>query len=70
MERSEEATIGGGGGEWELIKVLYEENLTYILKSIRHPFLLTRPKPHIYRKAIGTRNQVRSHENTMEDNNR
>jgi hypothetical protein len=31
--------IGGGdhrrgGGEWELIKVLYEENLTYILKSI------------------------------------
>jgi hypothetical protein len=34
--------------------------LTYISKSTRRPFLLTRLKSHSYRKAIGPRNRVRT----------
>jgi hypothetical protein len=44
-----------GGGEWEPIKIP-QGNLTYVLKSIRHPSLLTRSRPHSYSKSIGPRN--------------
>jgi hypothetical protein len=52
------------GGEWEPIKIPYR-NLTYILKSTRHPSLLTRPRPHCYSKAIDLRNQVRNRNRTL-----
>jgi hypothetical protein len=42
------------------------ENLTYILKSIQRPSLLTRLRSHSYSKAIGPRNRAR---NTMETRN-
>jgi hypothetical protein len=57
-----------GGGEWEPIKI-HRRNSPYILKSTRHPSLLTRPRPHSYKKAIGHRNRVRNYENTAKDDN-
>jgi hypothetical protein len=57
-----------GGGEWEPIKIP-RTNLAYIPKMTRHPSLLTRLRPHSYRKAVGPQNQVRNHGNTAEDNN-
>jgi hypothetical protein len=40
------------GGEWEPIKIP-RVHLAYISKLTRHPYLLTRPRPYSYRKAIG-----------------
>jgi hypothetical protein len=57
------------GVEWESIKIP-RRNSGYILKSTQHPSLLTRVRPHNYRKAIGPQNRIRNHENTAEDNNR
>jgi hypothetical protein len=48
----------GGGGEWEPIKILYE-NLTYVPNSTRRASLLARPRPHSYRKAIDHQNRIR-----------
>jgi hypothetical protein len=48
------------GVEWKPIKIPHR-NLTYIPKSIRHPSLLTRLRPHIYSKSIGLQNWVRNH---------
>jgi hypothetical protein len=48
------------GGEWELIKIP-RRNLAYIPKSTRHPFLLTRQRPHSYSEAIDLENRVRNH---------
>jgi hypothetical protein len=50
-------------------KILYEENVAYILKMTRHPSLLTRPRLHSYRKAASPRKLVRNHRNIEEDNN-
>jgi hypothetical protein len=66
FEGPKEATRGGV--EWEPIKIPYW-NLTYIPKSIRHPSLLTQPKPHSHRKSIGPQNRVRNHRNIAEDDN-
>jgi hypothetical protein len=46
------------GVEWKPIKIP-RSNSIYIPKSIRHPSLLTRLRPHSYSKAIDPRNQVR-----------
>jgi hypothetical protein len=67
-EGPEKATRGGGG-EWESIKIP-RWNSAYVPKSTRRPSLLTRPRPHRYRKAINPQNQVRNHKNTVKDNNR
>jgi hypothetical protein len=56
-------------GEWEPIKILLE-NLAYIPKSTRRPSLLTRSRPHNYRKAINPQNRVSKTGNTAEDNDR
>jgi hypothetical protein len=59
----EQTFEGGGlekatrGGEWEPIKK-FLNNLSYILKLIRRPSLLTRPRPHSYSKVIGLQNRV------------
>jgi hypothetical protein len=47
-------------GEWEPIKI-HLRNFTSILKSIRHPSLLTLLSPHSYETAIGPQNQFRNH---------
>jgi hypothetical protein len=49
---------GGGGGEWELIKTLYE-NSAYVPNLTQCSSLLTQLRPHSYRQAIGPQNQVR-----------
>jgi hypothetical protein len=43
-----EKSTGGGGGEWEPIKI-HRGNLTYIPKLTRHPSLLPRSRPPSYR---------------------
>jgi hypothetical protein len=48
------------GVEWEPFKIP-QGNSDYIPKSTRHPFLLTRPRSHRYKKAIDPRNWVRNH---------
>jgi hypothetical protein len=48
------------GGEWEPIKIPHG-NSAYIPKSTRRPCLLSRPRLHSYRKAIGLRNRIRDH---------
>jgi hypothetical protein len=68
FEGPEKVTRGGGGGEWEPIKIP-QVNLSYIPKSIRCPSLLTRSRSHSYRKAIGPQNRVRKPRNIAEDNN-
>jgi hypothetical protein len=50
--------LGGGGVEWEPIKI-HHENSAYVLNLSQHASLLTRSRPHSYRQAIGPRNQVR-----------
>jgi hypothetical protein len=52
------------GGEWESIKIPYR-NFAYIPKSTQHPSLLTRPRPHIYNKAIGLQNGVSDRNGNM-----
>jgi hypothetical protein len=52
------------GGEWESIKIP-RGNSTYILKLTRHPSLLTRPRLHSYRKAIGPQNRVKNYNGNM-----
>jgi hypothetical protein len=46
------------GGECEPIKILLK-NLTYVPSQTQHTSLLTRSRPHSYRKAIVPRNQAR-----------
>jgi hypothetical protein len=58
IEVPEKATRGGGG-EWEPIKIP-RGNLVYIPNRTRRPSLLTQPRPHSYRKAIGPQNWVRN----------
>jgi hypothetical protein len=65
FEGPEKATRGGGG-EWEPIKIP-RGNSTYIPKSIRCRSLLTRPKPHNYRKTIGHRNRLETTAETQID---
>jgi hypothetical protein len=48
---------GGGGGEWEPIKIP-RRNLSYILESTRYPSLLARPRLASYRQANGPWNQL------------
>jgi hypothetical protein len=57
-EGQEKATRGGGG-EWEPIKISCG-NSAYIPKSTRCPSLLTRPRLHSHRKAIGPWNRSRN----------
>jgi hypothetical protein len=52
------------GGEWEPIKIPCG-NLAYIAKSTRCPSLLTRPRWHSHRKAIGPQNWVRNRSGNM-----
>jgi hypothetical protein len=52
------------GGEWEPIKIP-QGNSPYIPKSTRRPSLLTRSRPHSYRKVVGPRNRVRNHSGNM-----
>jgi hypothetical protein len=47
------------GGEWKPVKIP-RGNSTYIPKLTRRPSLLTRPRPHSYRKSIGPRNRIRN----------
>jgi hypothetical protein len=54
----------GGGGEWEPIKISWG-NLAYIPKLIRCLSLLTRPRQHSYRQAIGPRIRARNHSRNM-----
>jgi hypothetical protein len=56
------------GGERESIKIP-RENSAYILKSTRHISLLTRIRPHSYRKVVDPQNWVRGHGNTAEAHN-
>jgi hypothetical protein len=51
-------SVNKGGGEWEPIKI-FLKNLTYVPSQIQHTSLLTPPRPHRYRKAIGPQNQVK-----------
>jgi hypothetical protein len=60
---------GGGGGEWEPIKIP-RGNSAYLPKSTQRASLLTRQSLHSYRKAIGHRNRVRQPGITAEDNTR
>jgi hypothetical protein len=51
-----EKVTGGGGGEWEPIKIP-RGNSTYVPKLTQRTYLLTRSIPHSYQKAIGSRNR-------------
>jgi hypothetical protein len=48
----------GGGGEWEPIKILYE-NLAYVPNLTQRASLLPRSRSHSYRQSIGPWNRVR-----------
>jgi hypothetical protein len=48
----------GGGGEYEPIKILYE-NLAYVPNLTQRASLLPRSRPHSYRQSIGPWNRVR-----------
>jgi hypothetical protein len=61
IEGPEKATRGG---EWESIKIP-EGNSAYIPKLTLCPSLLTRPRLHNYREAIGPQNRVRNHSRNM-----
>jgi hypothetical protein len=58
LERFEGPKKATRWGEWELIKKFWG-NLAYIPKLTQHVPLLTRPRPHSYRKAISPRNWFR-----------
>jgi hypothetical protein len=46
------------GGEWESIKIP-QGNSAYVPNQTQRASLLTRPRPHSYRKANGTQNRAR-----------
>jgi hypothetical protein len=56
---------GGGGGEWESIKIP-RGNLTFVSNLIRRASLLARSRAHNYRKASGPQNWVRQLEIALE----
>jgi hypothetical protein len=49
----------GEGGEWEPIKILYK-NLVYVPKQTQHSSLLTRSRPHSYRRTISPWHEVKN----------
>jgi hypothetical protein len=59
FEGSEKVTRGGG--ECEPIKI-HRVNLTYVSNQTRRPSLLTRSRPHSYRRAIDPQNRIRQNE--------